>query len=56
MVGMHLVIRLYHGKLVRALEAFWKESRPDMAVSLVPNFNRALCESLGARLAGRAAR
>jgi 1,2-diacylglycerol 3-beta-galactosyltransferase len=52
MVGMHLVIRLYHRKLVRALEAFWKESRPDMAVSLVPNFNRALCESLARALPG----
>ena len=51
-MGMHLVIRLYHGKLVRALEAFWKESQPDMAVSLVPNLNRALCESLGRALPG----
>jgi len=46
------VIRLYHGKLVRALETFWKESRPDLAVSLVPNFDRALCESLGRALPG----
>ena len=45
--GMHLVIGLYHGKQVRLLEKFWAESRPDLAVSLVPNFNRALCESLG---------
>ncbi|HMD71142.1 MAG TPA: glycosyltransferase [Bryobacteraceae bacterium] len=52
MVGMHLVIRMYHGKLVRALEAFWRESRPDLAVSLVPNFNRALRESLGRALPG----
>jgi 1,2-diacylglycerol 3-beta-galactosyltransferase len=52
MVGMHLVIRLYHGKLVRALGALWEERRPDMVVSLVPNFNRALCESLGRALPG----
>jgi 1,2-diacylglycerol 3-beta-galactosyltransferase len=51
-MGMHLVIRLYHGKLVRALESFWRESQPDLAVSLVPNFNRALCESLGRALPG----
>src|SRR5512140_211851 len=44
MVGMHAVIRLFHGRLVRALEAFWRETRPDMVVSLVPNFDRALGE------------
>ena len=51
-MGMHLVIRLFHRQTVRALEAFWKESRPDLVVSLVPNFNRALCESLGRALPG----
>ena len=43
---MHLVIRLFHGQQVRALETFWRESRPDLVVSLVPNFNRALREGL----------
>jgi len=52
MVGMHLIIRLFHRKLVRTLEVFWRQSRPDMAVSLVPNFDRALCESLGRALPG----
>jgi 1,2-diacylglycerol 3-beta-galactosyltransferase len=46
MAGMHLVIRLFHGKQVRLLEAHWRESRPDLVVSLVPNFDRALGESL----------
>jgi 1,2-diacylglycerol 3-beta-galactosyltransferase len=46
MVGMHLVIRLFHPKQVRLLEAHWRESRPDLVVSLVPNFDRALGESL----------
>jgi len=50
--GMHLVIRLYHRKQVRLLESFWRQSRPDMVVSLVPNFNRALRESLGRALPG----
>jgi hypothetical protein len=50
--GMHLVIRLFHRQQVRVLEAFWKQSRPDMAVSLVPNFNRALGESLRRALPG----
>jgi hypothetical protein len=44
--AMHLVIRLFHPQQVKLLEAFWQTSRPDMVVSLVPNFNRALCESL----------
>ena len=34
------------------LEEFWRQSRPDMVVSLVPNFNRALCESLARALPG----
>jgi 1,2-diacylglycerol 3-beta-galactosyltransferase len=50
--GMHTVIRMFHGRQVRVLEAFWKESRPDIVVSLVPNFNRALCESLRRALPG----
>jgi 1,2-diacylglycerol 3-beta-galactosyltransferase len=50
--GMHLVIRLFHARQVRLLERFWRESRPDMAVSLVPNFDRALGESLRRALPG----
>jgi 1,2-diacylglycerol 3-beta-galactosyltransferase len=37
---------------VRVLEKFWLESRPDMVVSLVPNFNRALGQSLHRALPG----
>ena len=44
--GMHLVIRLFHGEQVKLLERMWRQNRPDVAVSLVPNFNRALGESL----------
>jgi len=51
-VGMHIVIRLFHSKTVRMLVDFWKKSRPDMVVSLVPNFNRAMCESLARALPG----
>jgi hypothetical protein len=43
---MHVVIRLYHGPAVRMLEKYWTAARPDLVVSLVPNFNRALFESL----------
>jgi 1,2-diacylglycerol 3-beta-galactosyltransferase len=40
------VIWLYHGKTARLLESYWKRLKPDLAASLVPHFNRALCESL----------
>jgi 1,2-diacylglycerol 3-beta-galactosyltransferase len=52
MVGMHWVIRLLHPKAVRLLEEFWREHRPAMVVSLVPNLDRALGESLGRALPG----
>jgi hypothetical protein len=52
MMGMHLVIRLFHGQQVRLLEELWRVNRPDMVVSLIPNFNRALCESLRRALPG----
>ncbi|MGA2114517.1 MAG: glycosyltransferase [Bryobacteraceae bacterium] len=49
---MHGVIRLFHGRQVRLLEEYWRRSRPDMVVSLIPNFNRALCQSLRQALPG----
>jgi hypothetical protein len=47
-VLMHGLIRLYHGGQVRLLKEFWKQSERDLVVSLIPNFNRALRESLPA--------
>src|SRR6185295_16826358 len=49
---MHAVIRLYHRPTVRLLTRHWSETRPDMVVSLVPNFNRAMYEGLNAALPG----
>ena len=43
---MHGVIRLYHGATVRLLTQHWTDAQPDLVVSLVPNFNRAMYESL----------
>jgi hypothetical protein len=42
---LQAVMRAYHGPTVRMLEAHWKETQPDMVVSFVPHFNRALGES-----------
>ena len=39
-------IRIVHGSLVQRLDAHWQRSAPDLVVSLIPNFNRALCQSL----------
>jgi 1,2-diacylglycerol 3-beta-galactosyltransferase len=50
--GLHVVIRLFQSRLVRLLRDFWREGRPDMVVSLIPNFNRALKLSLEAALPG----
>jgi UDP-N-acetylglucosamine:LPS N-acetylglucosamine transferase len=47
---MHEVIRLYHAPAVRLLTRYWKDAKPGLVVSLVPNFNRALCQSLRAAL------
>src|ERR1035438_8486131 len=52
MVGMHWTIRLFHPKAVALLETFWRERRPETVVSLVPNLDRALCESLARALPG----
>ena len=43
---MHGVIRLYHPAQVKLLAKFWAERRTDMVISVVPNFDRALFQSL----------
>jgi len=50
LIFMHAVIRAYHGATVRLLTKHWGETRPDMVVSVVPNFNRAMYNSLRAAL------
>lgn len=53
---MHLIIRRMHPKMVPLLAAQWKARRPDLVVSLIPHFNRAIFEGLrgaDAELGGR---
>lgn len=52
LAGMHAVIRLYHRPQVKLLKRIWEERRPNLVVSLVPNFNRAIFESLRAACPG----
>jgi hypothetical protein len=45
---MHRIIRHYHPGAVKLLKEFWAGRSVDLLVSLVPNMNRALYESLHA--------
>ncbi len=44
---IHGVVRVYHSACVKILREFWSESKPDLVVSLVPNFNREMREAVG---------
>jgi UDP-N-acetylglucosamine:LPS N-acetylglucosamine transferase len=46
------MIRWGHATLLRQLQQHWLATEPDMVVSLIPNFNRALCEALASTLPG----
>ena len=50
---LQLVIRTYHRAALRLLEAHWKETQPDLVVSVIPHFNRVLCESFARAFPGR---
>ena len=43
---LQMLIRLSHKSLVAQLRRHWQRSRPDLVVSLVPNFNRAMYQAL----------
>src|SRR6266699_1565321 len=42
---LQATIRLFHGPLVNLLEKFWREKPADLLVSVIPHFNRQICES-----------
>jgi 1,2-diacylglycerol 3-beta-galactosyltransferase len=46
MKAMHGVIRLLHPTQVNLLARYWSQNQPDMVVSVIPNFNRALYEAI----------
>lgn len=43
---LQAIIRLSHAKLKRKLQQHWRKTRPDMVVSLVPNFNKVMWDAL----------
>ena len=49
---VHLAVRIYHAPTVRNLEALWRKNRPDMVISLIPNFNRGVYESIQKAIQG----
>ena len=47
---LQALIRLAHPAMTARLRRYWRRTKPDMVVSLIPNFNRAMYEGLaGAR-------
>lgn len=52
--AVQFLIRRMHPRNVALLARYWQERRPDLVVSLIPNFNRAIFEGL--RIADRARR
>lgn len=45
---LQALIRLSHKSLTERLRRHWQKTQPDMVVSLVPNFNRAMYQALAA--------
>lgn len=45
LVVMHFLIRLYHPLQVWLLKKHWQKDPPDVVLSVVPNFNRALFQA-----------
>jgi UDP-N-acetylglucosamine:LPS N-acetylglucosamine transferase len=43
---LQMLIRLTHKSLISQLRRHWAKSQPDLVVSLVPNFNRAMYQAL----------
>jgi hypothetical protein len=42
---LQATIRAFHRQLLRLLENFWREKPADLLVSVIPHFNRELCQS-----------
>jgi UDP-N-acetylglucosamine:LPS N-acetylglucosamine transferase len=43
---LQALIRLSHRSMARRLRRHWRRTRPDMVVSLIPNFNRPMYEAV----------
>ena len=43
--ALQLTIRIFHKPLANLLEKFWRENPADLLISVIPHFNRQICES-----------
>jgi hypothetical protein len=43
---LHATVRRYHRSQVALLERHWQRNRPDLVVSVIPHFNRALYDAM----------
>jgi hypothetical protein len=50
---LQATIRLFHKPLLRLLEKFWREKPADLLISVIPHFNRQICESWTSVYPGR---
>jgi hypothetical protein len=50
---LQATIRLFHRPLVKLLEKYWREHPADLLISVIPHFNRQICESWNAVYPGR---
>lgn len=50
---LQATIRLFHKPLLRLLEKFWRQKPADLLISVIPHFNRQICESWTSVYPGR---
>jgi hypothetical protein len=50
---LQLTIRIFHGPMVRLLEDFWRQHPADLLISVIPHFNREICQSWTSVYPGR---
>ncbi len=50
LILLQLLIRASHNTITRRLRQHWRATRPDLVISVVPNFNRPMYEALAAVL------
>ena len=50
---LQLTIRIFREPMKRLLEKYWREHPADLLISVIPHFNREICESWNAAYPGR---
>ena len=46
LAALHGMIRVWHAPVVRRLKSYWSSNSADLVLSVIPNLNRALAESI----------